>query len=397
MTPIVVIKPGVEKSIQRRHPWIFSGAIDKIKGSPLSGENVQIQTNKGKPLGTGAFSPVSQIRVRMWTFDHDEEVNESFFEKKIQRAIFSRAHLFSSPTNAFRIINAESDGFPGLVVDRYADYLVCQFLSAGVDFWKDTIVTLLKTMIPVSISGIYERSDNEVRLKEGLVQCTGLLWGIEPPDELEIQENGVGFLVNVKQGHKTGFYLDQRDNRIMLSSYAKDKTVLNCFSYTGGFCMWALKGGAAMVKNIDVSDDALTLLNKNLALNHFPSDKTETICGDVFQMLRKYRDSNERFDLIVLDPPKFAHTSHQINKAARGYKDINLLAMKLLSPGGYLFTFSCSGHISPDLFQKIISDAALDSGREAHLNHYLYQSDDHPISLNFPEGLYLKGLVCRVW
>ena len=391
--PVAVIKPGVEKSISRKHPWIFSGAIEKLKGSPVHGGNIQIQSNKGQKLGIGSFSPVSQIRIRVWTFNPDEDIDLLFFQKKIALALDTRKHFQDMDTDAYRLINSENDGLPGLIVDRYNDFLVCQFLSAGAEFWKNQIVSLLKTLS--GITGIYERSDTESRQKEGLPSSTGVLWGQSPPETIIIKEHGLRFMVDIQNGHKTGFYLDQRDNRRLVAGYAAGKNVLNCFSYTGGFNVWALKGGASHVKNIDVSESALDLLRQNADLNHFKPESFETNCVDVFQALRTMRDSQDSFDLIILDPPKFAHTSHQINKAARGYKDINLLALKLLSPGGYLFTFSCSGHISPELFQKIIADAAVDAKRDVSVVRFLYQSEDHAIALNFPEGLYLKGLLCR--
>lgn len=393
--PKVVIKPGAEKSILRKHPWLFSGAIEKIKGTPEFGDTVIVQSSKGIDLCVGSFSPISQIRVRIWSFNPEDCIDGSFFEKKIEMAITARNHIACTDTNAFRLINAENDGLPGLIVDRYDGYLVCQFLSTGVELWKDQIVSLLVSKLDVE--GVYERSDTESREKEGLPQKTGVLWGKIPPDSVVINEHGVRFHVDIKNGHKTGFYIDQRENRLILSDYARDKKVLNCFSYTGGFSVWALKGGATKVTSIDVSENALTLLRYNVELNDCNADTCDTLCADVFQTLRTMRDKNEKYDLIILDPPKFAHTSHQVNKAARGYKDINLLALKLLSKGGYLFTFSCSGHISTDLFQKIVADAAVDARRDVSLIRYLHQPDDHAIRLNFPEGLYLKGLICRAW
>lgn len=393
--PRVIIKTGAEKSVHRKHPWLFSGAVEKIKGSPGSGDTVIVQSSNGADLCVGAYSPSSQIRIRIWDFNPYECIDGSFFEKRIEQAVDARSNLACTQTNAYRLINSENDGLPGLIVDHYDNYLVCQFLSAGVELWKDQIVSLLVSRF--DLAGVYERSDTESREKEGLAQRTGVLWGQSPPDFVIINEHGVRLHVDIKNGHKTGFYIDQRENRRLLSDYARDKKVLNCFSYTGGFSVWALKGGASKVSSIDVSENALSLLRQNAEINGFNSEEYDTICADVFQTLRTLRDKNEKYDLIILDPPKFAHTSHQVNKAARGYKDINLLALKLLSKGGYLFTFSCSGHISTDLFQKIVADAAIDAKRQVSLIRYLHQPDDHAIAMNFPEGLYLKGLICRAW
>jgi 23S rRNA (cytosine1962-C5)-methyltransferase len=271
---------------------------------------------------------------------------------------------------------------------------VCQFLSAGTEFFKQSIVEVLnETFNP---SGVYNRSDADVREKEGLKPEKGLLFGKEPQEFIEIVENNLKFLVNIKDGHKTGFYLDQRDNRKLVSEFSEGQNVLNCFSYTGGFSLFALNSGAKKIIQIETSDSAIDLSNKNIELNNFNLSQVESINGDVFEVLRKFRDERKTFDLIVLDPPKFAESASQILKAGRGYKDINLLAFKLLNPRGVLFTFSCSGHISRELFQKIVADASLDSGREVKIIKHLTQSSDHPVSLNFPEGLYLKGLVCSV-
>jgi len=300
----------------------------------------------------------------------------------------------TSETNAYRIINAESDGLPGLIVDRYSDFLVCQFLSSGAEFNKEIIIEILVEIFKPA--GIFERSDFEVRTKEGLQPIQGLLKGTIPKDLIEVQENGFKFLVDVKSGHKTGFYLDQRDNRALISEFSKGKSVLNCFSYTGGFSVYALASGAERIIQIDSSSSALEIANKNIELNGLRLSSVESINDDVFNVLRKFRDERKSFDLIILDPPKFTESVSQVQKASRGYKDINLLAIKLLNPCGILFTFSCSGHISPELFQKIVADAALDSGREVKIIKQLTQSSDHPVSLNFPEGLYLKGLVCSV-
>lgn len=391
----VFLKKSADSFIKRKHPWIFSGAIEKVEGNPANGETIQIFSSNKTLVGVGSYSPSSQIRVRVWSFNPEEKIDKDFFRKKFLAASqFRKRIVDTSQTNAYRIINSENDGLPGLIVDRYADYLICQFLSSGSDFHKKIITeTLDEVFNPI---GIYERSDVEIRIKEGLEPTKGTLSGKEPDDLIQILENGLKFSVDVKNGHKTGFYLDQRDNRKLVSEFSRGKNVLNCFSYTGGFSVYALSSGAKNLTQIEASESALDLSTKNIELNNPDDSKIENISGDVFEVLRKFRDERRTFDLIILDPPKFAESESQIQKASRGYKDINLLAIKLLKPGGILFTFSCSGHISQELFQKIVADAALDSGREVKIIKQLTQAADHPVALNFPEGLYLKGLVCYV-
>ena len=395
MSVKVLIKKDREKSLLRHHPWLFSGAIERIEGEPQLGETVELRAHDGRFLGFGAWSPKSQIAVRIWSFNPEAEINADFFRRKLSLAVKRRESLFEpNKTDAVRLVNAESDGLPGLIVDCYNGYLVVQFLSAGAEFWRETIISALTEICPVT--GIYERSDVEVREKEGLELRRGLLQGNEPPELIEICENSRRFLVNIRNGHKTGFYLDQRDNRQKITEFSARREVLNCFAYTGGFALAALSAGAAKVTNIEASADALELLNRNLALNGFDPAKVENLTDDVFQVLRKFRDQGRSFDLIILDPPKFAESKSQIERASRGYKDINLLAFKLLRPGGILFTFSCSGQITPELFQKIVADSALDAGKSAQILAWLNQSANHPTALNFPEGHYLKGLVCVV-
>lgn len=394
--PSLTLKPSREKSLTRRHPWVFSGAIAHVEGNPQSGETVTIHAHDGAPLALAAYSPHSQIAARVWSFNPEEKIDPAFFRLRLQRALTARDPIsnLQSLISALRLVNAESDGLPGLIVDRYAEFLVCQFLSAGAEYWKQEIVTLLADLHPYG--GIYERSDVEVRAKEGLPPSTGVLAGQPPGDEVIIDEYDCRFAVDVRGGHKTGFYLDQRDNRRWVGELARGREVLNCFAYTGGFAVWALKGGAAHVINVESSAAALEMAARNIALNELDSSKVENVIGDVFHVLRHYRDARRQFDLIVLDPPKFAESRSQIESASRGYKDINLLAFKLLRPGGLLVTFSCSGLITPDLFQKIVASAALDAGRDAQIIQRLTQAPDHPVALSFPEGEYLKGLVCRV-
>lgn len=388
----IILKPGREKSLFRRHPWIFSGAIKTQEGSSQPGETADILSSDRRWLGRGAYSPQSQIRVRIWSFEPDEEISSDFFRKKLERTIALRKNLKKELT-AYRLVNAESDGLPGLIADRYGEFIVCQFLSVGAEAWKKEIVAHLAELL--SPTGIYERSDAEVRKKEGLSLCSGLLWGKEPPEMVEIQEGHIRFLVDLRAGHKTGFYLDQRDNRRIVSEFAKGAQVLNCFAYTGGFGIFASAAGAEEVIHIDASSSALDIARKNAELNSLDMSRMQFSEQDVFQSLRRFRDSGKSVDLIILDPPKFAESHSQLDRACRGYKDINLLAFKLLKPGGILMTFSCSGLMMPELFQKIVADAALDAGCEAHIIRRLSQAEDHPVSLNFPEGHYLKGLVCR--
>jgi 23S rRNA (cytosine1962-C5)-methyltransferase len=329
----------------------------------------------------------------LWTFI-EEAIDYNFFVKRIQQALVYRQQLGIPARNtSYRLINAESDGLPGVTVDNFGNYLVMQALTAGADYWKQAIAEALLAVIPAK--GVYERSDVEVRTKEGLSPVAGNLKGEAPPASIDIVEEGRQFRVDVVNGHKTGFYLDQRDNRSALQAYAKDKTVLNCFSYTGGFSIAALQGGAAQTINIDASQPALELAAQNAELNGFAPDRMQNISGDVFKLLRDYRNEGRQFDIVVLDPPKFAENRNQLEKAARGYKDINLLGFKLLRPGGLLFTFSCSGLMESSLFQKIVADAAVDADCDARILRKLDQASDHPTRLAFPEGYYLKGLICQ--
>ncbi|MFA6235035.1 MAG: class I SAM-dependent methyltransferase [Bacteroidota bacterium] len=393
--PALTLKYGREDSLLRRHPWVFSGAIHSVVGDPASGETVRVHDALGKPLGVAAWSPESQIRARMWSFDAETNIDAAFFRQRIDVAIALRAMLFDvSRTNSYRLIASEADMLPGVIVDRYADLLVCQFLSAGAERWRETIVQVLAERFPAC--RFFERSDGDSREKEGLSERIGSIGNQELDLPCMMLEHGLQFAVDPVEGHKTGFYLDQRGNRALLGRHARDAEVLNCFSYTGGFAVHALAGGAAMVTDVDVSGDALKLAHRNVGLNGFDESRYAQAEADVFHYLRSCRDERRQFDLIVLDPPKFAASKSQVDRAARGYKDINLLAMKLLRPGGLLFTFSCSGHVPLPLFQKIVADAAVDAKRDARILHMMTQDSDHPIALAIPESWYLKGLVCRV-
>ncbi len=393
--PQIRLKPGRQKPLLRRHPWIFSGAVAAVEGDPGSGETVEVLDAGGQFVARGAYSPESQIRVRIWSFDPEEQIDAAFFRARLGRALALRQSLqLGNVSSAMRLVHAESDGLPGLVVDRYRDTLVIQVLSAGIERWRQTLADLL--LEQTDAERIYERSDVEVRRLEGLPERTGLLRGDQPPELVDIVENEIRFGVDLRQGHKTGFYLDQRENRALVRQLATGREVLDAFCYTGGFTLNTLAGGAAAVTAVDSSTDALEQGRQNLDLNQFAPDAVEWVDGDVFNVLRTFRDQARSFDLIVLDPPKFAPTRSQAQQAARGYKDINLLAFKLLRPGGLLVTFSCSGGIEADFFQKIVADAAVDAEVDAQIIEWLHQSSDHPVLLHFPEGAYLKGLVARV-
>lgn len=391
----VYLKKGREKSLARRHQWVFDGAIEKVEGSAKSGDVVLVCSAKKEPLALGLFSPVSQIRIRIISFNPKDTIDNEFFKNRIKQAIDARRTLLEKyPETGCRLINAESDWLGGLIVDKYNEFLSVQISSAGMEKQKEMIVEILQEIIEPR--GIYERSDVSSRKKEGLSPFKGLLAGEEPNDRECIDEGLYKFYVDIKNGQKTGFFLDQRDNRAAVSRYSKDRNVLNCFAYSGGFTVPALAGGAKHVESVDISGSALKFCKENIKLNGFDESKNECVEADVFKYLRTLRDSRKSYDMIILDPPKFAESRSQIEKASRGYKDINLLAMKLLNPGGILATFSCSGHISTQLFQSIVASAAADAKKDAQIIEHLFQSSDHPIALDYPEGTYLKGLICRV-
>jgi 23S rRNA (cytosine1962-C5)-methyltransferase len=362
------LNAGREKSLQHHHPWVFSGAVERVKGEPQPGDTIIVRSASGGFLAQAAYSATSQIRARVWR------------------------QTLGADTDSLRLVHSESDGLPGLIVDRYADTLVVQFLSAGVEHWRDTLIALLLEL--TGCANLFERSDAEVRELEGLLPRKGILHGTLPTP-LIIHEHGLKYHVDVEHGQKTGFYLDQRDNRKRIGELAADKDMLNCFCYSGGFSLSALAGGARSVLSVDSSAEALQLAQENLRLNALPEDRAQWLEADVFKTLRNLRDQGKSFDLIVLDPPKFAPTAQHATKASRAYKDINLWALRLLRPGGLLATFSCSGGIGPELFQKIIGGAALDAHVDAHVVGHFSASADHPVSLHFPEGEYLKGLLIR--
>jgi len=385
------LKPGKERSLLRGHPWIFSGAIAKEEGSLTPGATVEVVSDSGQFLAQAAFSPESQIRARLWTVERELPIDSHFFLGRIVRAVELRREL-GGARGAVRLVHSEADGLPGLIVDRYADLLVVQFLSQGVEHHRASILAALAQA--TGVARLYERSDADVRTLEGLLPITGALAGAPPEGPIEIEEHGLRYGVDVIHGQKTGFFIDQRTNRNRVAQLAFGD-VLNCFCYTGGFSLAALRAGARSVTSIDSSADALALAEANVARNGFSGEHTSWLGEDVFLALRRFRDQGRQFDVVILDPPKFAPTASHVEKAARAYKDINLLGLKLLRPGGLLFTYSCSGGISPDLFQKIVAGAAQDAHVAAHVLERHGAASDHPVLLSFPEGDYLKGLVLR--
>jgi 23S rRNA (cytosine1962-C5)-methyltransferase len=390
----IVLKPKRDYSVRRRHPWVFSGAV--AEGSAGAGDWVEVVSSAGETLGFGWYSPQSQIRVRMVTFG-SAEPDAKTVEGLVAAAVGRRAEFFANAnTDAVRLVNAESDALPGVVADYYAGWVVCQFTSAGADARKAEIAAALMAFAPFC-TGVSARNDVDVRTKEGLATEPGfeVLSGGEPPELVEIAEGAARFFVDVRKGHKTGFYLDQRDARAAVGPLGNNGDVLNCFSYTGGFGHCCRICGANNVVQVDVSRSALELAKKNETLAHICDSNVEYVEADVFAYLRKCRDEGKKFDLIVLDPPKFAETKAQLMKAYRGYKDINLLAMKLLKPNGTLATFSCSGAMTVETFDKMLQEAALDAGREFQIVARTRQGSDHPVALGFPEGLYLKGIILR--
>ena len=392
----LTLQDSREKSLKRRHPWVFSKAVKHVSGKPDNGQTVSVVSSKGEWLCYAAYSGESQIRARAWSFDKHELIDAAFFQRRIARAWQLRTELFDlEQTTGLRVVAAESDGLPGVTIDKYDTILVCQLLSAGADSWRNEIVSALIALFPEH--SIYERSDVDVRKKEGLKPVTGWLHLPREHGEVVIKEHGMSLLVDVMQGHKTGFYLDQRASRAAAKRYAKAKTVLNCFSYTGTFGVAALQGGALAVTNADLSELALATALKNAELNQLDLTKIDNVKFDVFKLLRQYREQGKQFDMVILDPPKFAESKAQLMGACRGYKDINMVAMQIVKPGGLLLTFSCSGLMEDSLFQKIVADAALDAKRDCLFIEKLSQDSDHPVASFYPEGSYLKGLVCKIY
>jgi 23S rRNA (cytosine1962-C5)-methyltransferase len=401
----LILQPGKERSAMRRHPWIFAGAVAHLKGRARAGDTVDVFAHDGRPLGRAAFSPHSQIRARLWTFDAEETIDHAFFKRRVAAAVAARAALPElRGQQGLRLIHGESDGLPGVIADRYGDTVVVQLNSAGAEKWRDALVAAL--VQATGCARIFERSDSDVRGLEGLEARTGFLHGAPqevplgceaPAGRVVIEEHGIRLEVDIAGGHKTGFYLDQRENRLLARQLSAGRSLLNCFCYTGGFSLQALAGGAAQVLSIDSSGPALESARRNLALNpQLPAARAEWRDADVFEELRALKKAGARFDFIILDPPKFAPSAAHADRAARAYKDINLLGFRLLNPGGLLMTYSCSGGIGLELFQKIVAGAAGDAGVDARILRRLSAAPDHPVALAFPEGEYLKGLLCQV-
>lgn len=398
----IVLKPGRERPIQQRHPWVFSGAIEKVHGDPHDGAVVDVLGSDGEWLARGFWSGRSQIRVRVATWHAEQSLDDEWLRGAIKRAVLGRSDLLTDADVACRLVFSEADGLPGLIVDRYGPYLVIQLLTQGMALRAEAVIAMLAEALHPR--GIYERSDPDMCEREGLPVREGLRWGDAPPARLVVRAIGAPdpsgirprFIVDLQSGQKTGFYLDQALNRARVGAYCRNAEVLDGFAYTGGFSVYAACAGAAALTLIDTSAPALALARANLDLNGSKAT-AELVEGDVFRVLRQYRAAGRRFDVVILDPPKFAHSQAQVERASRGYKDINLLALQLLRPGGILATFSCSGLVSSDLFQKIVFGAALDARRDAQIIERLTQAPDHPVLLSFPESEYLKGLICRVW
>jgi 23S rRNA (cytosine1962-C5)-methyltransferase len=395
----LILKNGKDKAVRNRHPWIFSGAVDRIDEGFQAGDLVRVFSDKEEFLGVGYLNPESQIVVRMLAFE-DVAIDEAFFDEKIARALETRKRFIPPGTNAYRLIHSEGDFLPGLIVDVYGDFLVAEFNTAGIDAWKSVIVKCLQKYF--SSHSIFERSDSDLRKWEGLKRSVGVLSrpgqcggqaGSEPPEEIEIKENGLLFGVDIKGGQKTGFFLDQRESRAVTRDLSAGKRVLNCFAYTGGFSVYAAKGGAKEVVSVESSESAVAMGRKNFERNELSAEQSVWAQQDVFDYLRA---TKKEFDLIILDPPAFCKSKSQIQPAARGYKDINLQAFRQLPKGGLLFTFSCSSYITPDLFQKIVFGAASDAKRDVRILRKTSHAFDHPINIYHPEGEYLKGLLCEV-
>jgi 23S rRNA (cytosine1962-C5)-methyltransferase len=386
----IKLKKGKEKAVLQRHPWVFSGALDQIKGKPANGDVVKVVSSTTEFLAYGYFNDQSRVAVRLLEWDENQTIDERWYTQKIEQAIHSRSHLLrNKDTNAYRLIFSEADFLPGLIVDQYADFLSVQILSSGIEKAKETIIKVLVKLLQPK--GIFDRSDATARTHEGITAENGLLWGEAPATFIAVKENGITYHINIAEGQKSGFYCDQRDNRQLLASYAPGKTVLDCFSYSGGFTLNAFKNGATAVTSVDSSALAIETLKQNISLNKFDKKKHTSIQSDVNKQLRIFKDEGAKFDIVILDPPKFAPSRSALDRAARAYKDLNRLGLLLLEKGGLLATFSCSGAVDIETFKQIIAWAALDAGKEVQVIGQFCQPEDHPIRLSFPEGEYLKG------
>ncbi len=391
----VILKKGKEKAALQRHPWIFSGAIDKVKGSPANGEVVKVLAANKDFLAYGYYNDKSRVAVRLLEWAEDQTISKDWYQQRVRTAIAARKHVLrKGDTNTCRLVFSEADFLPGLIVDQYADFLSLQILSAGMENIKADIIEILKEEL--NPKGIFDKSDASARTHESLDAEQGLLWGEHPPEFIEVKENGILYHINIAGGQKSGFYCDQRDNRLLLADYAEGKRVLDCFSYSGGFSLNSLKQGAAHVTSVDSSALALETLQQNIGLNGFTADRSTSVQSDVNKQLRAFKKEGKTFDIVVLDPPKYAPSRSALDRAARAYKDLNRLGMGLLESGGLLATFSCSGAVDIETFKQIIAWAALDAGKEVQIVKQFNQPEDHPVRISFPEGEYLKGLLVRV-
>ncbi|MBB2150238.1 class I SAM-dependent rRNA methyltransferase [Pedobacter gandavensis] len=390
----VILKKGKEKAAMLHHPWIFSGAIDKIKGKPENGEIVKVCSGASEFLAYAYYNAESRVALRLMEWNESKTIDKSWYQLKLRDAIASRQHLLNENTNTCRLVFSEADFLPGLIVDKYADFLSLQILSSGMENAKQELIEIL--IEELNPRGIFDKSDAGARKHENLEATQGLLWGETPPEFIEVKENGITYHINIADGQKSGFYCDQRDNRDILAAYSKDKNVLDCFCYSGGFTLNSLKQGAAHVTSVDSSALAIETLKHNLELNGLEASRQESIQSDVNKQLRVFKEEGKKFDVIVLDPPKYAPSRSALDRAARAYKDLNRLGMLLLEKGGILATFSCSGAVDMETFKQIIAWAALDAGREVQILKQFHQPEDHPVRVSFPEGEYLKGLLLRV-
>lgn len=390
----IILKKGKEKAALQRHPWVFSGALEKVKGKPEDGDVVKVFAFDNEFLAYGYFNSNSRVAVRLLEWDETQLIDINWYQNRLKQAIASRQFILSETTNTCRLVFSEADFLPGLIVDKYADFLSLQILSSGIEKVKSDIVNILRTEL--NPKGIFDKSDATARGHEGLPIENGLLWGENPPEFLEVKENGIAYNISIAEGQKSGFYCDQRDNRKILASYTKDKKVLDCFSYSGGFSLNSLVNNAKSITAVDSSALAIDTLKQNVALNNFDATKVTAIQSDVNKQLRAFKESGELFDIIILDPPKYAPSRSALDRAARAYKDLNRLGMLLLEKGGLLATFSCSGAVDIETFKQIIAWAALDAGKEVQIIKQFCQPEDHPVRISFSEGEYLKGLLLRV-
>ena len=392
----VVLKKGKEKAVLHKHPWVFSGAIEKVKGKPANGEIVRLVDAKDAFMAYGFYNDQSRVALRLLEWDENVAVDEQWFRAKVQDAVASRVGvLVEDVTNTCRLIFSESDYLPGLIVDKYADHLAVQILTSGIENMMPVIIDELQLLLKPE--SIFDKSDASSRNHEGLATENIVLAGVHPPERVEVRENGILYNINIAEGQKSGFYCDQRDNRSIVASYTEGKKVLDCFSYTGGFTLNCLQNEAASVTTVDSSQLAVDTLKENIVLNEFEAERVTAITSDVNKQLRKFREEEELFDVVILDPPKYAPSRSALDKASRAYKDLNRNGMLLLNKGGLLATYSCSGAMNMETFKQVIAWAALDAGKKVQFIHQFCQPEDHPVRSSFPEGEYLKGLLCRVF